>query len=461
MEKDLIIIGGGPGGYTAAVRAAGLGAKVLLIEKEALGGTCLHKGCIPTKAFYRNAEVWNTLKKADEFGIRLEASALDMAKVQSRKQEVVQRLQAGIAQLMKMNGIEVLSGHARLLNAHTVEVTDSAGSLESFSARSILLATGSKTAVIPIPGADLPGVLTSDEILELQEIPGRMVIIGGGVIGIEFAGIFQSFGTEVTVLELLPRILPNMDEEIVKRMAPLLKKKGIKVETGVRVQEIKQTPDGLQILARDKKDDQVEFLGDLVLMSTGRIPRTDGLGLAEAGIEFTRQGIKVDSGFQTSAPGVYAIGDVIGGQMLAHVASHQGTLVAENLFAESEHDTSRSPISSPVIPACVFSFPELASVGLTEEELKTRGIAYTVSKSMFGANGKALTLGEGEGLVKVLAHKEDGKLLGVHILGPHASDLIHEGALAIHQGLKAKDITHMIHAHPTLAETFHEAILSL
>lgn len=455
MNKDLLIIGGGPGGYIAAVRAAQLGAKVLLIEQNALGGTCLHRGCIPTKAFYKNAEVWNTLKKADEFGIQLSGCSLDMAKVQARKQDIVQRLHTGIIELMKMNSVEVCQGTARLLDSHRVEVTDSTGDKEVFSGKYILIATGSQTSALPIPGADLPGVLNSDQVLELREVPPRMIIIGGGVIGVEFAGILQSLGSQVTIIELLPRILPTMDEEIVKRMAPLIKKKGIRVETGVRVQEIRQTSEGLTVTAKDKKESEAAYTGDIVLISTGRTPNTSGLGLDDLGIEYSRRGIQVDTRFQTTVPGIYAIGDVLGGQMLAHVASHQGTVVVENLFGGAKESVS------PVVPACVFSFPELASVGLTEEEVKAQGIPYTVSKSMFGANGKALTLGEGEGLIKVLAQQEDKSILGVHILGPHASDLIHEAALAIHQNLSAEDIRHMIHAHPTLAETFHEAILGL
>jgi dihydrolipoamide dehydrogenase len=385
--------------------------------------------------------------------------------VQSRKQEIIQRLHKGIVQLMKIHGVLVKNGQGRPLDSSTVEVTNSSGHQEKISAKYILIATGSKASNIPISGTNLPGVLTSTEVLELEEIPQRMIIIGGGVIGLEFAGIFQSFGTQVTVLELLPRILPLMDEELVKRMNPLLKKRGIKIETGVRVQEINQTSDSLIVLAKDKKDSPVEYDADLVLIATGRSPNTEGLRLDEVGIKYDRTGIEVDSRFATSVPGIYAVGDVIGGQMLAHVASYQGRVLAESLFSSPGSSSAVFSTASsaviPVVPSCVFSFPEVASVGLTEEEIKEQGIPYLVSKSMFGANGKALTMGENEGLVKILAKKEDKQILGVHILGPHASDLIHEAALAIHQNLTAKDIAHMIHAHPTLAETFHEAILGL
>ncbi|MGI6450367.1 MAG: dihydrolipoyl dehydrogenase [Desulfitobacteriia bacterium] len=471
MEHDLIIIGGGSGGYTAAIRAAQLGAKVILVEQHALGGTCLHWGCIPTKALYKNAEVINTLKKAREFGVDLAGFSLDMPKVQARKQEIVQRLHAGIKQLMKIHGIKVLLGKARLLNPTTVEVTPSSpdGIPEKITARNILLASGSRSASLPIPGTDLPGVLTSKEVLDLTTLPGRMVIIGGGVIGMELAAIFQSFGSEVTVLELLPRILPMMDEELVRRFNPLLKKKGLKIETGVRVQEIRQSGEGLLVCAQGKNEAALEYNADIVLLATGRAPQTEGLGLEETGVRYSRQGIEVDKDFATSVPGIYAIGDVIGGQMLAHVASHQGRIAAEKIFASRETKPEESKTDQllstekplPVVPSCVFTFPEMAAVGLTEEEAKSQNIPYQVSKAMFGANGKALTLGEGEGLIKVLANKESGEILGVHILGPHASDLIHEAALSLHQGLKATDIQNMIHAHPTLAETFHEAVLGL
>lgn len=464
MDIDLIVIGGGPGGYVAAIRAAQLGAKVLLVEQDKVGGTCLHWGCIPTKALYRNAEVMNTFTKADEFGINVDGFTLDMMKVQSRKQEIVERLHTGIQFLLKNAKVEVLKGQGKLIGPHTVEITDAEGNKQRVESANILLATGSNPSRIPIPGVDLPGVLSSDEVLSLDKVPKSMVIIGGGVIGIEFAGIFQSFGTQVTVLELLPRILPMMDEEIVKRMTPLLKKRGIKIETSIKVLEITQTTDGLIVHAENKKGQPELYDGELVLIATGRSVNIKGLGLEAAGVVHDRRGIQVNDIYSTSVQGIYAIGDVIGGQMLAHVASHQGTEVVERLFSviDSSTPNNASPVNNaPVVPSCVFSFPELSAVGLTEEQLKEQGIPYSVSKFMFGANGKALTLGEGEGLVKVLAHKEDKRILGVHILGPHASDLIHEAALAIHKNLTVEDIAHMIHAHPTLAESFHEAILGL
>ncbi len=451
---DLIVIGGGPGGYVAAIRAAQLGAKVMLVEQDKIGGTCLNKGCIPTKALYRNAQMLNYLKGMKEFGITLEGYSFDIESAQTRKQEIVDRLRTGIAQLLKSFGVQVVQGKGTPISPSMVEVTNADGSKDRIATKNILLATGSQPSKIPVPGLDLPGVILSDEALELGYIPKEMVIIGGGVVGIEFAGIYQSFGTQVTIVELLPRILPAVDEEIVRRLTPLLKKKGVKIETGVKVQEIAQEADGLKVLAEGKQGPR-QYSGELVLVSAGRKANIENMSLSELGITYDQSGIKVDNDYATSVPGVYAIGDVIGGQMLAHVASEQGKTVAENIFGSGEK------INYDAIPSCVFSFPQVATVGLTEEDAKTRGISYTVSKFMFVANGKALTMGETDGLVKVIADEQSKKIIGVHILGPQASDLIHEGVLAIHNGLNAEEIGNTIHAHPTLAESFQEAVLGL
>lgn len=454
MEKDLVVIGGGPGGYVAAIRAAQLGAKVALVEEDKVGGTCLNRGCIPTKALYKNAQILHTLKKSADFGIELSEYSLDMQKVQARKKDIVNRLCTGVGQLLKGNQVEVLLGKGSLEGRSTVAVTTPAGSKELVKAKHILIATGSLPAKIPVTGLDLPGVITSNEALELDHVPKSMVIIGGGVVGIEFAGIFQSFGTKVTVVEFLPRILPPVDEEIVRRATMYLKKQGITIETGIKVKEITELNGELKVLAEGKKGDQ-EFFGEMVLVSAGRSINVDGLNLDGAGVAYERSGIKVNHRFETSAPGVYAIGDVIGGQMLAHVASDEGKAAVENMLGLEGH------INYDAVPSCVFSFPEIASVGLTEEEAKKRSIPYRTGKFMFTANGKALTMGESDGLVKVLAEESSGKVIGVHILGPHASDLIHEGTLAVEHGLTAADIGRTIHAHPTLAESFLESVLGV
>lgn len=450
MKKDLIIIGGGPGGYVAAIRAAQLGAKVALIEKNKLGGTCLNRGCIPTKALYKNAQVVNTLKHTSDFGVKIDGYSLDMMGVQARKQEIVDRLVSGINQLVKANDIELISGEGTLVDRETVTVREM-DNVRTVKGENILIATGSVPGKPPIPGLDLPGVMTSDDLLDLDKIPESMVIIGGGVVGIELAGIFHAFGTKVTVMEFLPSILPSTDGEIVKRLTLALKKMGIKVETGIKVKEICKNNQGLTVLAEGKKG-ETSLNTDVVLVSTGRSINVDGLNLESVGIEYDRTGIMVNDKYETNIPGIYAIGDVIGGKMLAHVASDEGIAAVDNIIGHPSH------INYDAIPSCVFSFPEVATVGLTEEETKEKGIKYLVSKFMFGANGKALTMGEGEGLIKVIACEETKKILGVHIMGPHASDLIHEATLAINSKLKASDIVSTVHAHPTLAETFLEAV---
>ncbi len=453
MDKDLLIIGGGPGGYVAAIRASQLGAKVTIIEEDKVGGTCLNRGCIATKALYKNAEVLNTIKKSEEFGISIASYTLDMEKVQNRKNEISDNLRGGIEQLLKGFNIEVIYGKASFVDKNKIEYTTNDGIKNTITANKIIIATGSSVQKLPIEGMDLPNVITSNEALNLDYVPNDIVIIGGGVIGIEFAGIFASFGANVTVVEYAPRILPMLDEEMVKRLTMYLKKKGIKINTGVGVKKVEQLDDKLKIIA-DNKGNHIEYTADLVLVATGRTINTDGLGLENINIEYDRKGIKVNEFFETSVKDVYAIGDVIGGQMLAHVASDEGKVTVENMYGIN------SSINYDCVPACVFTFPELSSVGLTEEEAKKREINYSVGKFNFAANCKAQTISEGDGLVKVLADSTSNKIIGVHILGPNASDLIHEGTLAIENGLTIEDIRKTIHAHPTLSEAFQEASLA-
>ena len=452
MVKKIIVIGGGPGGYAAAIRAAQLGATVVLIEKDVLGGTCLNRGCIPTKAFYRSAELINCIKRSSEFGIDISSFAIEPEKIQARKTDIVNQMTGGLAQLMKSNGIEVVRGSASIKSSNEVVAYLEEGETVSLSCDNIIIATGSESFIPPIKGSDLEGVIASEEIMNFKDIPEALIIVGGGVIGMEFGGIFNSFGSKVTIVEALPTVLNMMDGELIKRLNPMLKKQGIETHTSALVKEIYKEDGRLKVLVETKKG-QIVLEGDKVLVATGRKPNTHGLGLEEAGIEFDRKGIKVDDSYETSLKGVYAIGDVNGRIMLAHAASHQGVETAERIMGLEVH------ISSPV-PSCVFIFPELATLGAREEELKEQGIEYKSSKFLFGANGKALTLGEGEGLIKVLADM-NGKILGVHILGPHASDLIHEAVPVISEGLGVDSIKHMVHAHPTLSEAFYEAVLGL
>lgn len=450
MERDLVIIGGGPGGYEAAIRGAQLGARVTLIEEDKLGGTCLNRGCIPTKALYRNAEIVNCLKKTDEFGISLGEYDFDMPKAQKRKNEVVNRLVNGIDQLLKGNGVEVINGRASFKRPKVLEVFCE-GKTEEITAANIIIATGSTPSAVPVPGIDSKGVITSDEALNFGHIPKSMAILGGGVVGVEFAGIFASLGTQVTIIEFLPKILYRLDDELSKKLTVYLKKQGIKIVTGSALKKVALSGGGLKITAGGSKGD-LEFDCDFLLTAAGRRPNTEGLNLEAAGIEYDKKGIRADKNYKTSAEGVYAIGDVIGGVMLAHAASEEGKVCVENIYGLN------SKVNYNAIPSCVFSFPEAASAGFTEEEAKESNVEYVVGKSMFGANGKALAMGEGEGFVKVLAEKESHKIIGVHIMGPHASDIVHEGSLAIQNGLTVEDIKASVFAHPTLSEAFYEAV---
>lgn len=453
MDKDIVIIGGGPGGYVAAIRAAQLGAKVALIEKCELGGTCLNRGCIPTKVLYRNAEILNTLKNSSEFGIKVDSYSFDIKEIQNRKNKIVSKLVSGVEQLLKANNVEVILGTASLKDKNTVSVLFSNGELREITSNDIIIATGSIPLIPKIPGINLQGVFTSDSILEFKEVPNKLAIIGGGVIGMEFASIFSALGSKVTVIEFLPSILSQVDIDLTKRLTVSLKRKGIDINTYTKVISIEKNNEKLIVTAEGKKG-KILLTVDNVLLSVGRMPMTFGLNVYKLGIMYNKNAIVVDENYETNIPHIYAIGDVNGKCMLAHVASHQGKKVAERIMG------CPASYSSGIIPSCIFVFPEIACVGITENEAKEKGIEYKTSKFLFGANAKALTLGEGEGMVKIIAGLDD-TILGVHIMGPHASDLIHEGAMAINNNMVAQNITSMIHAHPTLSEAFEEAILGL
>lgn len=454
MAKKVIIIGGGPGGYVSAIRAAQLGCEVSLIEKDKLGGTCLNKGCIPTKTLYRDAEIINTLKRADEFGIELDGFSLNTKKIQERKNKVVDQLVKGIGQLIKANKINLLQGEASIKDKNTVIVSLNDGSKTEIKGDNIIIATGSKPVIPPIPGASEEGIYKSEEILEFKNIPKKLVIIGGGVIGMEFAGIFSSMGTNVTVMEFLPNILAQVDSDLIKRLMPYLKRKGMSIYTSAKVTKIEKQDGEFTVYAKGKKG-EIKVQADSVLIATGRAPVTKNLNLDGVGIEYDRKGIKTDKNYETNVRGIYAIGDVNGKTMLAHAASHAGIIAAEHIMGIDNADDQKI---MPVVPGCIFVFPEIAYCGMTEEQVKESNIEYKVSKFMFGANGKALALGEPEGLVKVIARASDNVLIGVHIMGPHASDIIHEAVLAVDKGMKAEDVAGCIHAHPTLSEAFCEAV---
>lgn len=456
MSKTIAVIGAGPGGYVAAIRGAQLGANIILIENREVGGTCLNRGCIPTKTYFRNAEIMSNFRKASEFGIELNGDfKMDGKALQERKNKVVNTLVGGIEQLISSyKNIEFLHGTATIKNKNKVLVELKDGQTKAVEVDNIVIATGSKPQMTETKGVELDGVITSDDLLEMEEIPETLIVVGGGVIGLEFASIYQELGSHVILLA--SRILKDADKEISRRLVPILKKQGIETYVNIRAKEITKDGDKLRVLARYKeKDEEIEVVGDKVLIASGRGPVVDGLNLDKLGIENDHKGIIVNEEYETSVPGIYAIGDVNRGVQLAHVASTQGVYVMEKIIGE-EPD-----INLDIWPNCVFTMTEVAHVGYTEEELKEKNIPYKASKFMFAANGKALSLGEGEGMIKILAGEEDKKVLGVHILGPHANDLIHEGALAISNDLGIDSIMRTIHAHPTLSESFFEATLGL
>lgn len=451
--RDIVVIGGGPGGYVAAIRGAQLGYKVTLIEKHKIGGTCLNYGCIPTKALYRNAEILNILKDIDEFGISVDNYSFDVEKIQARKNTVVQQLVGGIEKLLSSNDVEVIEGEASFIDKNTLKVKLPDGNEDEIKADKIIIATGSKAFVPNIEGVELDGVYTSTELLDFKEVPEKLVVAGGGVIGMEMAGIFNAMGSEVTVIHSRKHILKQVDSDVSKRFTSYIKKKGMKVHTLARIAGIEKKDSKLEVIFNDKKGEQ-RVEADAVLLSTGRRPVLHGLSLDAVGINYSDRGIEVDENFMTNIDGVYAIGDVNGKMMLAHEASHQGITAVEHI------NGIPNKVNYDVVPGCIFVFPEIAVSGVTEEEAKEKGIEYKSSKFLFKANGKALALGESDGFVKVLSDMED-KIIGVQIMGPHASDLIHEGTLAINKGLSVDDIAHTIHAHPTLSEAFMEAVLGL
>lgn len=417
-----------------------------LIEEKRVGGVCLNEGCISTKTLARSVELLLDIERAQEFGILVSEPALDFAKMMARKERVVEKLVSGVETLLQARKVELFKGRGRLLAPNRVVVEG-----RELSTRSIIIATGAEPGKPPVPGLDLEGVLTSSGILELEEAPSELMVVGGGVIGMEFATIFNALGTKVTVIEMLPSLLPPVDEELSRRYLNLVRREGMEVHLNSPLRGVQQK--GHSLLVEYGADEKVESVeADYVLIATGRLPYTEGLGLADLGVETQERAIVVDDYLQTTVPGVYAVGDVTGGWMLAHVASRQGEIAAENALGNEKGIDYRA------VPYCVFTLPEIAGVGLTEQEVKGKGIPYKKSIFRFGASGRALTMGETTGLVKLLCH-EEGEVLGLHIMGPQATDLIAEGALAVQMGATASDIVATIHAHPTLPEAVREAAL--
>ncbi|MFN2339772.1 MAG: dihydrolipoyl dehydrogenase [Halanaerobium sp.] len=445
MEKyDIAVIGGGPGGYVAAIRAAQLGLKVAVIEKEVVGGTCLNRGCIPTKAYLKHTELIHELKRMDEFGINVEGYSIDWKKMRERKNKVVGKLTGGIRGLFKKNGVDLIKGMAEAVNEHEIKIT--AEEDKKIWAENIIIATGSEPIMPGLKGIDLPGVMNSREALDLDELPDRIVIIGGGVIGVEMASIYSSLEVEVTIVEILDNILVNFDQEMANVVKKALKNQGVKLLTSSKVTEIMEQNDELIVKIESEKVDQIT--ADKVLAAVGRKPVFSGLENLD--LEMENGFIKVDSHMETSIPGIYAVGDVTGGMLLAHEASAEGITAVKNIKGDYE-------LRDNLIPNAVYSLPEIASVGMTEEEAKEEGYEIKVGRFPFKASGKAIAVGSEEGFVKIISDKKWDQILGAQIVGPHATDLIAEAVIAIKLESTSEVLANTIHAHPTLSESVKEA----
>ncbi len=440
-EYDAAIIGGGPGGYTAAIRLGQLGKKAILIEKDKLGGTCLNRGCIPTKSLLQSAQVYKTVLDCETFGITAKEAALDYNKINKRKDEVVTRLRNGIKHLINKAGIDVISAAASFINKNII----SAGG-EEITAANIIIATGSEPAMPPITGIDSEGVINSDTALTLDRCPHSIAIIGGGVIGVEFATLFSSLGSKVTIIEMLGEILPGIDPEIAKLTRIDLIKKGVDIFTGAKIVKIEP---GVSVSFVTDKAKTIN--ADRCIAATGRKPVTEALGLFNIGLITNRGYIRTDDHMRTGIPGVYAIGDVTGKIQLAHVASAQGIVAAHNIAGK------KRKIDYGIVPACVYSKPEIAYVGLTEEQVKQKGISYKTGYFNTAANGRSLIMGETAGMVKIITETKTGEVLGCHIMAQHATDMIGEICTLMRSGGTVDELIDTIHPHPTVSEIIMEA----
>ena len=457
MEKNVIVIGGGPGGYVAAIRAAQLGASVTVVEKEHLGGTCLNVGCIPTKCLLRSAELLEDMRtRGAELGVKADDLTVDFPQVIAHKAQVSKQLTMGIAGLLKMNKIAKVDGEAVFTGEKAIRVKKADGTEEDMAADAIIVAAGSVNSQPPIPGLkENPNCIDSTGALSLETLPESMVVIGSGVIGLELACAYAAFGTKVTVVEAMDHMLPMLDGDLTKVGVKHMKKMGIEFHLESPVQAVEESPVGAKVVCKDKTGETVSFEAEKVLVAIGRKANTASLNLEAGKLDNDRGRIIVNDKMETSVPGVYAIGDcVMGYAQLAHTASAMGEVAAENICGLEAHYDEKTN------PTCVYMEPEAASVGLTEERAKAQGLAYKVGKFPLMANGKSLILNGGEGLVKILS-SEGGAVLGMHIIGPRATDLISEGALAIRMGASVEDLISTIHSHPTVSEAVREAALNV
>lgn len=447
MHSDIIIIGAGPGGYETACQAAAKGKSVTIFNGGILGGTCLNEGCIPTKCLCRDAEIVATFKEADKFGIEDFTFTVDFNKISARKNEVVATLRDGVASMLKSAKVNVVDAKASFKDDHTV-VADG----EEYTADYIIIATGSTSRSLPIEGHDLDCVMDSTAILNLEYIPESLTIIGGGVIGMEFASIFSNLGSKVTVIEFMKQILPPFDSDIAKRLKQTLSKKGVEIITSAAAKKIEQNSDYEIVVTYECKGKEASVTSTDLLMAVGRAPRVDGMNLEAAGVEYSPKGIPVDDFMRTNVPHIYAIGDVNARMMLAHVASFQGERALNDIIGVKDN------IRFDLVPSAVFTLPECGMVGMTEEECKNRGIAVDCHKSFYRANGKALALGEPDGLCKLIFSKEEGRLLGAHIMGAEAADLAQQCADMMNSNITLEEMKDIIFGHPTISEVIRMAL---
>ncbi len=449
-KYDVVVIGGGPGGYVAAIRAAQLGGKVALVEKDQLGGVCTNVGCMPTKTMLRAAEFLLNFKHAQEFGILVENFKVDKSKFIQHRDDVVNRLRQGIAFLLEKNGVQLVSGAGFVKSSQLVEVRNKSSN-QVLETKTVVVATGSTDYRPPIPGVDGRDVLTGEEAATIREIPQRVVIAGGGAEGTEFATIFAALGSDVTLVEMMPNLLPLEDKDLGIRLQRVMSKIGVKVLVKTKVMKIDDNNGGKVVVASSDSG-EIRLEGDMVLVGLGRKPNTANIGLEEVGVSIDRGRILVNDQMQTNVPNIYAIGDATGGAF-AHEAMEGGVVAVENALG------GKSTLDRMVIPRCIYTIPEVAAVGLTEEQARNQGDDISIGSFPFAASGRAITLGETEGLVKVIIDNRSKQLLGVHIIGHAASELISEATLAMSIGVTSSEIIGTIHAHPTLAEAFREAVL--
>lgn len=448
MSKTVFIIGGGPGGYVCAIKAAQLGAKVHLAEQEHLGGTCLNIGCIPTKALLHAGAFYAEARRGVP-GVKFEGLGIDWPAAVDRKNAVVRQLTGGVGALLRHNGVQVHSAHAELKDAHTVLVGG-----EEIKADAIVIATGSENASLRYPGSDLPGIIDSTDALAMTEVPKSIAIVGGGVIGIEFAALYQALGAKVTVIEMLPRILPPVDADITEYLTASMREGGADILTGAALKSVEKSGDELKVWY-EQGGKKASVTAEKVLVAVGRRARNGGMGLEKLGVEMVKGYIKVGEAFESSVPGIYAIGDCNGENLLAHAAMAQGIAVAQHIFGERTH------YNKNVVPSCVYSLPEIASCGLTEEQVRASGRKYHVGSFSLSGNGKSLINDAGGGLIKIIADDELGEILGVHMIGSAVTEMISEAAVCMNMEGTVEDLVNTIHAHPSVSEAVNEAALSV